>query len=73
MPGPSSLAAIGYSLEHDGKTPDPANHEYGLHDFYAAVKAGNFPAVSFVKLPALSRTAMPAIPIRWTSRKARCS
>ncbi len=49
---PSSLTTIGYSLEHDGDTPDPANHEYGLQDFYAAVKAGNFPAVSFVKLPA---------------------
>ena len=49
---PSSMAAIGYSYEHDGKTPDPANHEYGLQDFYAAVKAGNFPAVSYIKLPA---------------------
>ena len=49
---PSSMAAIGYSFEPDGKTPDPANHEYGLQDFYAAVKAGNFPAVSFIKLPA---------------------
>jgi phospholipase C len=49
---PSSVAAIGYSYEHDGKTPEPANHEYGLQDFYATVKAGNFPAVSFIKLPA---------------------
>jgi len=49
---PSSLAAVGYSLEHDGKTADPANHQYGLNDFYDAVKAGNFPSVSFVKLPA---------------------
>jgi len=49
---PSSLAAIGSSLEADGKTPDPANHEYDLSDFYAAVKAGNYPSVSFVKLPA---------------------
>lgn len=49
---PSSVHAIGYSYEADGKTKDPANHEYGLADFYAAVKAGNFPAVSFVKLPA---------------------
>jgi phospholipase C len=24
---PSSLAAIGYSYEHDGKTSDPASHE----------------------------------------------
>ncbi len=49
---PSSLDAIGYSLEADGKTPDPANHEYDLQDFYAAVKAGNFPAVSYMKLDA---------------------
>ncbi len=27
---PSSPAAIGYTFESDGKTPDPANHEYGL-------------------------------------------
>ena len=48
---PASLAAIGYSKDHDGK-PDPANHEYGLADFYAAVKAGNFPSVAYIKLPA---------------------
>ena len=49
---PSSPAAIGYSFEHDGKTRDPANHEYGLSDFYAAVKAHNFPSVSYIKMPA---------------------
>jgi phospholipase C len=49
---PSALAAIGYSFEHDGKTREPANHNYDLHDFYDAVKAGNFPAVSYIKLPA---------------------
>jgi phospholipase C len=38
---PASVWEIG----HDG----PANHEYDLNDFYAAVKAGNFPAVSFLK------------------------
>jgi phospholipase C len=27
----------------------PANHAYDLNDFYTAVKAGNFPAVSFLK------------------------
>ena len=48
---PRSLAAIGYSFDHDGKR-DPANHEYGLQDFYDAVKTGNFPAVSFIKMPA---------------------
>lgn len=30
----------------------PANHNYDLQDFYAAVKAGNFPAVSFIKAQA---------------------
>lgn len=38
---PTSLETIGYA--------DPANHQYDLQDFYAAVEAGNFPAVSFLK------------------------
>ena len=37
-------AAIG----HQG---DAANHQYDINDFFAAVKAGNFPAVSFLKAP----------------------
>jgi phospholipase C len=49
---PSSVQAIGYSLESDGKTPEPANHEYGLADFEQAVAAGNFPSVSYIKMPA---------------------
>jgi phospholipase C len=49
---PSSLGAIGRSLEADGKTDDPANHEYDLQDFYDAVKGGNVPAVSYIKLDA---------------------
>jgi phospholipase C len=49
---PSSLAVIGYSLEHDGTTRDPANHNYDLQDFYDAVKGGDFPAVSYIKNPA---------------------
>lgn len=49
---PHALVDIGYSFEQDGKTPDPANHQYGLADFYNAVRAGNFPAVSYIKLPA---------------------
>ncbi|GAB0114183.1 phospholipase C [Acidisoma sp. C75] len=48
---PAALGDIGYSLDANGK-PDPANHEYGLKDFYAAVKAGDFPAVSYIKMPA---------------------
>ena len=49
---PRTLADIGYSFAPDGKTADPANHEYGLRDFYRAVAAGNFPSVSYIKLPA---------------------
>jgi phospholipase C len=39
---PASVAAIG----HAG---DPANHQYDLHDFFDAVRAGNFPSVSILK------------------------
>jgi len=38
---PSSVAMIGHQ--------DQANHQYDLKDFWAAVKAGNMPAVSFLK------------------------
>jgi len=49
---PSSTARIGYSTQANGTTADPANHEYDSQDFVAAVKAGNFPSVSFIKAPA---------------------
>ncbi len=49
---PSSVAAIGYTFEADGKTRDPANHEYGLKDFYDALSTGNFPSVAYIKMPA---------------------
>jgi phospholipase C len=41
---PKSLKAIGHSY-------DTANHEYDVRDFFNAIKAGNFPAVSFLKAP----------------------
>jgi phospholipase C len=41
---PSSVAMIGRT--------DQANHQYDLVDFWAAVDAGNMPAVSFLKAPA---------------------
>ncbi|MGC2249485.1 MAG: alkaline phosphatase family protein [Acidobacteriaceae bacterium] len=41
---PSSTQTIG----HAG---DAANHQYDIHDFYAAVRGGNMPAVSFLKAP----------------------
>ncbi len=34
-----------------GINGDPANHQYDTHDFYDAIKAGNFPTVSFLKAP----------------------
>jgi phospholipase C len=43
---PASVASIGTSA--DGG----ANHQYDLDDFFAAVRAGNFPAVSFLKAQA---------------------
>jgi phospholipase C len=49
---PESAATVGYSFGRDGKTKEPANHEYDLEDFYGAVRAGNFPAVAYIKLPA---------------------
>lgn len=49
---PASTAAIGYTQAPGGSAADPANHQYDLSDFYAAVSAGNFPSVSFLKAPA---------------------
>ncbi len=34
-----------------GKAGDSGNHQYDTSDFFAAVSAGNFPAVSFLKAP----------------------
>jgi len=41
---PGSTAEIGNG--------GPANHQYDVQDFFTAVSAGNFPAVSFLKAPA---------------------
>jgi phospholipase C len=49
---PSSVAAIGNSVETDGVTPEPANHQYDSHDFFDALAAGNLPAVVYLKAPA---------------------
>jgi len=48
---PSAVKAIGQTYQSDGKTLDPANHQYDIHDFFDAVSAGNFPAVNFLKAP----------------------
>ena len=39
---PQSIAEIGNA--------GPANHEYDINDFFAALKAGNLPSVSFLKI-----------------------
>ena len=44
---PLSIASVGTSA--DGG----ANHQYDTSDFIAAVQAGNFPSVSFLKAPAI--------------------
>jgi phospholipase C len=49
---PSTVERIGYSTEADGVTPDPANHQYDTHDFFDALRIGNFPAVAYLKAPA---------------------
>jgi len=49
---PSSVAAIGKSLIPGTNTPDPANHQYDIHDFFDALAAGNLPAVTYLKATA---------------------
>jgi phospholipase C len=39
------------SVSMIGRAGDAANHQYDINDFYAAVRAGNMPAVSFLKAP----------------------
>ena len=45
---PASVAAIGTAADTGAST---ANHQYDTLDFNAALKAGNMPAVSFLKAP----------------------
>jgi len=42
---PKSVQTIGYT--------DAANHDYDVDDFFSAIAAGNFPAVSFLKAIAI--------------------
>ncbi|CAB3707271.1 phospholipase C [Trinickia soli] len=49
---PASMQAVGYTTAPGATTADPANHQYDSDDFFAAVKAGNYPSVSFLKAPA---------------------
>ena len=49
---PSSVASIGNTYEIESAVAlDPANHQYDTQDFFAALSAGNLPAVSFLKAP----------------------
>jgi len=34
-----------------GRSGDPGNHQYDIHDFFDAINAGNYPQVSFLKAP----------------------
>ncbi len=49
---PTSTKAIGYTKVAGTDKIDQANHAYDLEDFMTAVGSGNYPAVSFIKLPA---------------------
>ena len=39
------------SVSTIGQNGDAGNHSYDSHDFFDAINAGNFPAVSFLKAP----------------------
>jgi phospholipase C len=49
---PSSVKAIGHSLIPGTNKPEPANHNYDIHDFFDTLNAHNLPAVSFLKAAA---------------------
>jgi phospholipase C len=50
---PSSVAMIGHNEANDTPGGDKAvNHQYDYNDFVAAVSAGNFASVSYIKAPA---------------------
>ena len=48
---PSSVAMIGRSEPGLDHSPTPVHHQYDIKDFITAVKAGNFPSVSYLKAP----------------------
>jgi acid phosphatase/phospholipase C len=49
---PGSVWAIGRTVVPGSRAADPANHQYDLQDFLTAVRAGNFPSVSYIKMAA---------------------
>ena len=50
---PSSVAVIGHTDPLDS-TATPVHHQYDVDDFFAAVDAGNYPSVSFLKAPSVA-------------------
>lgn len=54
---PSSITQIGHDDDKD-QGPTPVHHQYDVEDFFTAVKAGNDPAVSYLKAPAI-QDALP--------------
>lgn len=50
---PTSTALIGQTDPLDS-TATPVHHQYDVNDFFAAVSAGNYPSVSYLKAPAVS-------------------
>jgi phospholipase C len=49
---PTSSATVG-STDPLDSTATPVHHEYDVNDFFAAVSAGNYPSVSYLKAPAV--------------------
>ncbi|CAG4894071.1 phospholipase C [Paraburkholderia saeva] len=49
---PTSVATVGFNDPLDS-TATPVHHEYDVNDFFAAVKSGNYPSVSYLKAPAV--------------------
>jgi phospholipase C len=49
---PTSTSSIGYTAVPGDGGVDPANHMYDSLDFFAALSAGNLPAVVYLKAPA---------------------
>ena len=49
---PTSTALVGFTDPLDS-TATPVHHQYDVNDFFAAVTAGNFPSVSYIKAPSV--------------------
>ncbi|MBI0328538.1 phospholipase C [Burkholderia plantarii] len=47
---PTSTALVGFTDPKDNSAT-PVHHQYDLNDFFAAVSSGNYPSVSYLKMP----------------------